>query len=42
MESTNNNERIRYAIVGAGDIAQEAVLPAFQHAQNSELVTLAN
>lgn len=28
---------IRYAIVGLGDIAQEAVLPGFQHASNSKL-----
>ena len=33
-------EKIRYAIVGLGHIAQTAVLPAFQHAENSELVAL--
>jgi glucose-fructose oxidoreductase len=32
--------KIRYAVVGIGSIAQEAVLPAFQHAQNSELAAL--
>lgn len=33
--------RIRYAVVGAGNIAQTAVLPAFAHAEeNSELVAL--
>ncbi len=33
--------KIRYAVVGAGNIAQMAVLPAFQHAKsNSELVAL--
>lgn len=33
--------KIRYAIVGAGNIAQVAVLPAFQHArENSELVAI--
>jgi predicted dehydrogenase len=33
--------RVRYAVVGAGHIAQAAVLPAFQHAEeNSELVAL--
>ena len=32
--------KIRYAVVGAGSIAQEAVLPAFQNAQNSELVAI--
>ncbi len=34
-------ERIRYAVVGLGYIAQAAVLPAFEHAdENSELVAL--
>jgi len=28
---------IRYAVVGLGDIAQEAVLPGFEHAENSKL-----
>jgi glucose-fructose oxidoreductase len=32
--------QIRYAVVGAGSIAQEAVLPAFQNAGNSELTAL--
>lgn len=33
--------RIRYALVGAGNIAQTAVLPAFAHAEeNSELVAI--
>ena len=32
--------RVRYAVVGAGHIAQAAVLPAFEHAQNAELVAL--
>lgn len=31
---------IRYAVVGAGNIAQVAVLPAFAHAPNSELVAV--
>ncbi|ABF86536.1 oxidoreductase, Gfo/Idh/MocA family [Myxococcus xanthus DK 1622] len=36
-----SSRRIRYAVVGAGNIAQVAVLPAFQHAlENSELVAL--
>jgi glucose-fructose oxidoreductase len=35
-----NTKKIRYAVVGAGSIAQVAVLPAFQHAQNSELTAL--
>jgi predicted dehydrogenase len=32
--------QIRYAVVGLGSIAQEAVLPAFQHAENSRLTAL--
>jgi hypothetical protein len=33
--------KIRYAVVGLGNIAQAAVLPAFAHAtENSELVAL--
>ncbi|MBS0191513.1 MAG: Gfo/Idh/MocA family oxidoreductase [Phycisphaerales bacterium] len=32
--------KIRYAVVGLGHIAQAAVLPAFAHAGNSELVAL--
>jgi predicted dehydrogenase len=33
-------EKIRYAVVGLGHIAQTAVLPAFEHAENSELAVL--
>ncbi len=33
-------KKIRYAVVGLGDIAQGAVLPAFANAKNSELVGL--
>jgi hypothetical protein len=37
----SNSERVRYAVVGLGYIAQVAVLPAFKHAQeNPELVAL--
>lgn len=33
--------RVRYAVIGAGNIAQVAVMPAFKHArENSELVAL--
>ena len=38
--SKNRNQRVRYAVVGLGHIAQVAVLPAFAHAQNSELAAL--
>ena len=34
------NRKIRYAIVGLGHIAQTAVLPAFKHAENSQLAAL--
>ncbi|WP_437317580.1 Gfo/Idh/MocA family protein [Sorangium sp. So ce385] len=43
MSKTASNEtrKIRYAVVGAGNIAQVAVLPAFKNAaENSELVAL--
>ena len=37
----NEKRKIRYAVVGLGNIAQVAVLPAFAHAkENSELVAL--
>jgi glucose-fructose oxidoreductase len=32
--------KVRYAVVGLGYIAQAAVLPAFAHAENSELAAL--
>src|SRR4051812_28825242 len=32
--------KIRYAVVGLGNIAQVAVIPAFANAKNSELVAL--
>jgi predicted dehydrogenase len=35
-----NQQKIRYAVVGLGHIAQVAVLPAFAHAENSELAAL--
>ena len=34
------NKKIRYAVVGLGHISQTAVLPAFMHAENSELAAL--
>lgn len=33
-------ERIRYAVVGLGHISQVAILPAFDHAENSELAAI--
>ena len=33
-------KKVRYAVIGLGHIAQVAVLPAFAHAQNSELAAL--
>ena len=35
-----NQPKIRYAVVGLGHIAQVAILPAFAHAENSELAAL--
>ena len=36
-----NSRKVRYAVIGLGNIAQVAVLPAFAHAkENSELVAL--
>lgn len=41
MTSAGETRKIRYAVVGAGNITQVAVLPAFEHAaENSELVAL--
>jgi predicted dehydrogenase len=38
---TKGRPKVRYAVVGAGNIAQVAVLPAFEHAkENSELVAI--
>lgn len=37
---TQQSEPVRYAVVGLGHIAQVAVLPAFEHAANSELAAL--
>jgi predicted dehydrogenase len=38
---TKAERRVRYAVVGAGNIAQVAILPAFEHAkENSELVAI--
>jgi len=39
--TTSNHRKIRYGVMGLGNIAQVAVLPAFAHAkENSELVAL--
>lgn len=43
MPNKNHHEeraKTRYAVVGLGHIAQVAVLPAFQHAENCELTAL--
>jgi predicted dehydrogenase len=39
-EKKAEKKRVRYAVVGLGHIAQGAVLPAFAHAENSELTAL--
>lgn len=39
--ANGKHRRIRYAVVGVGNIAQVAILPAFEHAsENSELAAL--
>jgi predicted dehydrogenase len=35
-----NARKIRYAIVGLGDIAQEAMMPGVEHTGNSEITAL--
>lgn len=41
MMAQGTSKRVRYAVVGAGNLAQVAILPAFQHAaENSELVAI--
>lgn len=43
MATTRNasaNRKVRYAVVGLGWFAQAAAMPAFDHAENSELVAL--
>ncbi len=39
-KGTQDGRKIRYAVVGLGHISQVAILPAFDHAENSELVAL--
>ncbi|HZS27913.1 MAG TPA: Gfo/Idh/MocA family oxidoreductase [Candidatus Angelobacter sp.] len=40
MAKIDSTQKIRYAVVGLGHIAQVAILPAFQNAENSELAAL--
>ena len=41
MATARQTRKVRYAVIGAGNIAQVAVLPAFEHAaENSELVAI--
>ena len=38
MLGISSDKKVRYAVVGLGDIAQEAMLPGVKHTGNSELV----
>ena len=38
--SRKSGGKVRYAVVGLGHLAQVAVLPAFERAQNSELIAI--
>jgi glucose-fructose oxidoreductase len=40
FQSQSQQQKIRYAVVGLGWFSQDAALPAFAHAENSELVAL--
>lgn len=40
MNPRTSRNKVRYAVVGLGHIAQVAVLPAFENARNSELLAL--
>ncbi|HLL52883.1 MAG TPA: Gfo/Idh/MocA family oxidoreductase [Myxococcaceae bacterium] len=39
-KKARNGRKLGYAVVGVGHIAQAAVLPAFEHAENAKLVAL--
>ncbi len=39
-KAKSNQDKVRYAVIGLGHIAQVAVLPAFAHAENSTLSAL--
>ena len=40
MSRRKTTDKVRYAVVGLGHLAQVAVLPAFRNAENSELVAI--
>ena len=40
VQNTSAHHKIRYAVVGLGWFAQAAAMPAFDHAENSQLVAL--
>jgi predicted dehydrogenase len=40
MPKTLSDQKIRYAVLGLGHLSQTAVLPAFEHTDNSELCAL--
>lgn len=40
MSKTMSEKKIRYAVLGLGHVSETAVLPAFEHTENSELCAL--
>lgn len=40
MKTKKTQQKVRYAVIGLGHIAQIAVLPAFKHSKGSELACL--
>jgi predicted dehydrogenase len=40
MARTKSDDKVRFAVVGAGPFTRGVVLPAFEHTPNAELVGL--
>ena len=39
-EQRQGKRKVGYAVVGLGHISQSALLPAFEHARNSQLIAV--